>query len=725
MESKALKIGIALLLVFVAVGVAHAACDTSKVAFDLSQSQCCEGNQISAIISGFSDDCNHYSVELVDRDSGRILCKGHILDNSFFCDFTADTDLSSSPTTKTIDVSMKYPDGTNFPSSISHDYTIYKGKYTGICYDNYGNAIDCGRLCNPNNPELQWKNLSFVSLPLHISFGEKVTSPYTLSSSLSTACSLDNTNDYCDKDTFGFFTIGKHEAFVYNGCVCPDECNNNDITSTECLGRTGIDFSNPTFPFGGQSCGNQGWYWDDCKVIPAENDTHTLIRNHYNWKIKYNAITTMLDTSEYVPMRVGYNATKYQEASNAQSASQPALCHGSKTCYVGVPMCGDGICDTASGENCNSCPDDCSCANGCSDCYDSGFTDDKGCIIAYKNEGDRCICPGECDSSLSLVCKPSFGHSDTINLKYIEEDTTEEYCCPSGKEYNVHDGKCEEKKALELKAVDITLIPFGKNGYSSYAGDLSDMGLWDSYPAISCGAAKVTLTFNTYGSFTSNFDVSWNANRAYISPARMAKAANCDYNFEDSCDSITYNTDAMQGTPGGRAYIGTSTISASDDVGYNVTFFIEPVCWDWTYYSHVLHCGTSTWEKCYDAPLCKNYEDDGSDSFYFVNIRLIPQSSDDGVIFVHPLFHINTRNMAHTPSEVTLTYHGYFGENGYVGENLKLIQNVPGTPIETLCGGAGDTFGTDSFSSCSGTSPSTEFCKLEPPVKIESSENTP
>ncbi len=123
-------------------------------------------------------------------------------------------------------------------------------------------------------------------------------------------------------------------------------------------------------------------------------------RYRYTWSISpLNWLVQVFSRKDFVPIRIGFNQTTPQTLNGVGKLS--TMCTGKSLCYTEVPMCGDGVCDTASGESCKTCPQDCACGAGTKGCYGTyikGFTDQRGCIIRYKKYEEPCYTDAECGS---------------------------------------------------------------------------------------------------------------------------------------------------------------------------------------------------------------------------------------------------------------------------------------------------------------------------------------
>lgn len=132
--------------------------------------------------------------------------------------------------------------------------------------------------------------------------------------------------------------------------------------------------------------------------------TYEAHRYAYVWKIEpFNFLVSVILNNTDIPIRVGFNQSF---TSSLLGINSP--CAGNSTCYTNMPYCGDGVCDTAAGENCLTCKADCGCSSDTLGCYGvpnvQGFTDAHGCIYRYKQYEENCTFNDECDSSKGLYC---------------------------------------------------------------------------------------------------------------------------------------------------------------------------------------------------------------------------------------------------------------------------------------------------------------------------------
>ena len=140
------------------------------------------------------------------------------------------------------------------------------------------------------------------------------------------------------------------------------------------------------------------------------NVTMKVYRYKYQWSITpFNWLVNVLARNDFIPIRIGFNQTLPQTLNGVGKLS--SFCSGNSTCYTEVPLCGDGVCDYASGETCKTCPQDCACAPntlGCYGQYIPNFTDQRGCIVRFKQYEESCHVNEECNSSLGLVCQHKY-----------------------------------------------------------------------------------------------------------------------------------------------------------------------------------------------------------------------------------------------------------------------------------------------------------------------------
>ena len=184
-----------------------------------------------------------------------------------------------------------------------------------------------------------------------------------------------------------------------------------------------------------------------------------VFRYVYNWSITpFNWLVSVFSKKDYIPIRIGFNQIQLQNLNGIGKTS--SVCHGNSTCYTEVPMCGDGVCDYTAGENCKTCAKDCACGintKGCYGQYVKDFTDQRGCIVRFKQYEEPCTFNDECDASKGLICDHNY-----VKGEYHVNG----HCCKPGEIWdpntvNLNDanpninGTCRVARGVHIESISI------------------------------------------------------------------------------------------------------------------------------------------------------------------------------------------------------------------------------------------------------------------------------
>jgi hypothetical protein len=152
--------------------------------------------------------------------------------------------------------------------------------------------------------------------------------------------------------------------------------------------------------------------------------------------------------------------------------TKPKLLYG-KTTYTDLPMCGDLICDLLSGEDCWSCPTDCSLGKEFSPDEPENIQQAENklntflcnklqiidCAQIYQNISESISCMAMCDTNFKSI----FGYAKKLkdtqlcrndcecvsnNCVSSSPDTDVKYCCPFG--YHFDDGECVQNPKITI-----------------------------------------------------------------------------------------------------------------------------------------------------------------------------------------------------------------------------------------------------------------------------------
>ena len=435
-------------------------CNFCGAQLTLSKNVACGNDTIIAQITGLKN-CTGSTVEL--KIGSDVLCTTYARENYAICSFEAPDEIGE----KTIDL---YIDSTKIKST---KLTLNKRPPFEQCYDKYGTPVDCSDNCTDKAPQRRWKEVKSVSIPLHFSFGQIDNPILGYSNSLT-----------CGSETYRNFTYGIncYGGTAPNGPKGPKcDCISCNDPNYVCDINSDSNYANlERWLFGNQQnyyrCVNgkiaQGcyvpnsYYSQSCiSSTGCSYDTHKAIRYTYTWRINYKLATTVMSTTDYVPMFLGYNQTQ----TGSKTTQITGGCSGDSVCYTEVPICGDGVCDYNGGERCWNCPQDCgasadgtkpefdgSCSLiGCSRCptTDLTFSDVRGCIKKYKEWGEECTCSTMCASGLKCVYK-EYGVGKTPKERLQEHTVVPGHCCKSNEKWNALRNRCEVKRGLIVTNVE-------------------------------------------------------------------------------------------------------------------------------------------------------------------------------------------------------------------------------------------------------------------------------
>ncbi len=400
-------------------------CDPEGMVIKFTQGRACYNDTLIVVMSNFSN-CENHTFNLYYND--KLLCNDPAPEKDFaLCIFKVPDTGNIGPENLTLRVEISDCPG----FYIEKNLTVRKRTTFGICKDARGNDVDCGYECSDVILR-KWKEVKPVSLPMHFTFA--------------TRGQLSNLPNYFlsdDQETLIYNILGNENETIENcgevNCSCPPSQLEIELPKP---GELDI----PTHEVPTEILEPRS----NCKY-----DEYKLVRNSYSWSISYDAVVSVMSKKEFVPIYVGRNQTPVNvpeleelmdlkiptplgtiDFSKKFSQELSSPCVGdNKLCYTQIPICGDSICDTDAGERCWNCPHDCgfimdnffegNCGidnSGCSRCprVDETFTDERSCIIRYKDVGENCTCnAGMCDPNKGLQCTfeaydPKTGMKSTI-----------------------------------------------------------------------------------------------------------------------------------------------------------------------------------------------------------------------------------------------------------------------------------------------------------------------
>jgi len=204
----------------------------------------------------------------------------------------------------------------------------------------------------------------------------------------------------------------------------------------------------------------------NCATNPTEYFTHNATRYTYKWDIDFDAIVTVYNPSEMIPISVGTGQKLTSSADSATVTSLLGDCSGNNICYTDLPLCGDGICDTTAGERCWNCPADCAtddagysgiCVGGtpqdrdkyddqyggCTRCQ-SSQVDTRGCISKYSLESGDCVCDSDCGWTSDVLHE----RYTCVRVDKIGNSLTPGKCCLEDFSWDPVTKSCTSEKLL-------------------------------------------------------------------------------------------------------------------------------------------------------------------------------------------------------------------------------------------------------------------------------------
>jgi hypothetical protein len=464
METKIkslLNLLIVIALLLSVFGIASAACDTTTSIITLSRTAACANDTVIISLSRIVD-CAKYVMN-VTMDNKQ-LCAGVSGANEATCIFDVPPDAGVGEKTLTISIA-----GSTFEKNI----TIRARQPFTQCYGTRGEEVDCSQSCYVPPVEKRWLDVSAISLPMHFMFAMKSKSTENAAPSADIACNYTTFGLYpqsslscCQKEiTCNCFTCEQDSsnlAWVWLDSLPADNAYKWVFGSPE--GWSGFyqfgDFGNkgnsttatyaPPNDLSADGKINASEYYNPNDINKSSGcysgrscgwEEHNITRYTYAWDFEYDTVVTAYSEEEYVPMYVGNDQQAFTEAGSPAAGEFSGACEGDSVCYTEVPFCGDGVCDTKSGERCWNCQEDCNrgpvpgkfkgdCTKdypdgGCTLCpvtgLDADFADLRGCVIKYREEGKDCNCnAGMC--GLSQFYDATLG-GDGQRLKCIFRDT--------------------------------------------------------------------------------------------------------------------------------------------------------------------------------------------------------------------------------------------------------------------------------------------------------------
>jgi hypothetical protein len=507
-----------------------AACDSTyvsqNIAIELSQSKACGNDTVGIVVAGIPN-CNGKQVNVTfETATGTLLCPNEdVIGGQTTCFFFAPDVVGDN---RKICANLKTDTGTYSDCTTELDL-VARPPYQ-LCFNRLSAPIPCDESCTDAQVDRKWNNVSAVSLPLHFTFGVKEAGSVAYANLRNIA----NNTDVHGQISGTLLDCGPVSPQNCNCLTCDDlqRAGPNDVTKDV--------FGSPVWQSEGvYKCDATGPGNDvpiDSKYVPPNvfNETtgdpvitnapeypesgckglascstepRNITRYKYEWEFSYDLIATAYSKTDYVPMFVGYD----QLPVSGKAAQLSGSCVGDSICYTEVPLCGDDVCSVSSGENCNTCPEDCSkgpvpgfpgdcITNACTTCPsdDVTFADKRGCVISFKKEGDDCRCidsQSECrEPGKDLVCTNDIG----IGGKELPSGEPGK-CCPNHEVWNEQDGICEIPRKVTLEKVNFEFRELASFGYDNW---LCCSGRADTK------AIKVTYTFKNHGILAENITVS-------------------------------------------------------------------------------------------------------------------------------------------------------------------------------------------------------------------------
>jgi len=521
--SNALKILLVFVLLFSLFSCASAACDASyvysSIVISLSQYKACGNDTILVSASNLSE-CTGKNFTVTFEGIVTPLCtEQKIIGGQAVCYFNA-PDIIGENKKVTVNV-----------LGVASNYTLINLTSRPVfqqCYNAFDVPAWCNETCTDNPSVRKWQDVAAISLPLHFTFGvfEKASTSYTAATpvpianntmlhglmnikkdpnikllncgAISTAscgcttCQQSSSNPIWRPNTTSAWTAQYNaQRDVFGNSSWPGVyiCNDAPPAGTPLNQKYAppniINKSNPTQVLVANAPEYATGTPSGCKGEEScAFETHNMTRYEYEWEASYDLITTAYSKTDYVPMYVGYGQMPVTApvAGAAVAAAVSGGCVGDSLCYTEVPLCGDDVCDTLTGENCNTCPKDCfkpkdinnrnfngDCNVGCSACpsSDTSWADARGCVIAYKTQEMDCDCDSQCKES----GKPTMACARETEVQGTNLEPRGK-CCPVGevwnRNYDSGKGRCEIRRQVLLQKVE---FEFADNTGRDYGFD--------------------------------------------------------------------------------------------------------------------------------------------------------------------------------------------------------------------------------------------------------------
>ena len=454
------SIPLLLIVALFSVSFAYADCivEYGNIDVELSKGRACFGDSMSATIANF-EGCQGETMGVYWSPSGESdwteLCTAEASSTVAICAFKVPELAGISSTNIDIGVAFEGDD----VEVVESNFELNTRIDTGVCEDAYGSKVDCSYLCSEEISR-KWNDVEPVALPMHFSYAYE----------------------------------GSTNSIFFNDL--------NRITSCDA-----------------------DYY-----------DVYEAVRYKYNWQIEYDSVVSVFSKEEYVPVNVGENQSEipnlfgdYAEQNNeffeAMKNEFFNYCEGQgKLCYTGIPVCGDGVCDVDAGEKCWNCDIDCGATadeyfegqcseKGCTRCpvseNDESFSDGRGCVIEYVEEGGLTTCNyGMCDPDQNLVATFTSYDPDTGLISTIFPGR----CCYKG-EYWFTSGTdaaegphCEIYREVSIEDIEVEIKKPKKIEYGLIEDSPRDIQK-SEYQASCCdtrdgsdvGFARIKVTLHNKG----------------------------------------------------------------------------------------------------------------------------------------------------------------------------------------------------------------------------------